>query len=125
MLEVSHLHFFAMGMLLLTLTHLLLFVPMSLVVKGSLIPAAFVSGLCSELSGWLVRFAHPSFAYLKIASFVVLQGSIAALIALVAWSLATNGRGAYADSEARKPENGNGFAAGCPVNHGKQLASGE
>jgi uncharacterized membrane protein len=28
MLEVSHFHFFAMGLLLLTLTHLMLFVPM-------------------------------------------------------------------------------------------------
>jgi hypothetical protein len=53
LLEVSHFHLFAMGMLLLVLTHLMLFVP--------------------------VR-------YLKIGGFLMLQGSLAALIVVSLWA---------------------------------------
>jgi hypothetical protein len=87
MLEISHFHFFAMGMLLLVLTHLVLFVPLSNRVKISLIVAPFASALLDEGSGWLVRFVSPVFALLKIAGFLALQTSLALLVGLALWSV--------------------------------------
>jgi hypothetical protein len=86
MLEVSHFHLFAMGMLLLVLTHLVLFVPLSNRVKIALIVAPFLSALLDEGSSWLVRFVSPLFAFAKIAGFLALQTSLAALVALSLWS---------------------------------------
>jgi hypothetical protein len=87
MLEVLHFHSFAMGILLLTLTHLLLFVPLSMRVKAFGIAAAFVSGIGDELAGWAVRFVHPGFAYAKIFFFVALEGVLLWLMLLVARAL--------------------------------------
>jgi hypothetical protein len=87
LLEVSHFHLFAMGMLLLVLTHLVLFIPISNRVKVWLIALPFLSGLVDEGSGWLVRFVSPGFAWLKIAGFLSLQASLAALIGLSLWSV--------------------------------------
>ncbi len=87
MLEISHFHFFAMGMLLLVLTHLVLFVPLSNRVKIWLIVAPFASALLDEGSGWLVRFVSPVFALLKIAGFLALQTSLALLVGLALWSV--------------------------------------
>jgi hypothetical protein len=79
LLEVSHFHFFAMGMLLLVLTHLMLFVPIANRWKAWLIVLPFFAAILDEGSSWLVRFAHPGFAYAKIAGFLLLQGSLARL----------------------------------------------
>ncbi len=87
LLEVSHFHLFAMGMLLLVLTHLVLFIPLSNKIKAWLIVLPFVSALAEEGASWLVRFGHPAFAWLKIAGFLALQGSLAALILLSLWSV--------------------------------------
>jgi len=87
MLEISHFHFFAMGILLLTLTHLVLFVPLPPERKPWFIVVPFVSALVDEGSGWLVRFVHPSFAYLKIAGFLTLEISLAVLICLSLWAV--------------------------------------
>lgn len=87
MLEVSHFHLFAMGLLLLTLTHLMLFVPISPNLKAWLIIIPFFSALTNEGSGWLVRFVHPGFAYLKIAGFLALEISLAVLIVISLWSI--------------------------------------
>ncbi|TDJ11393.1 MAG: hypothetical protein E2O66_09400 [Deltaproteobacteria bacterium] len=89
LLEVSHFHLFAMGILLLVLTHLMLFVPLKNGTKVWLIVLPFLSGFLDEGSGWLVRFVHPGFAYLKIASFLLLQGSLAALIIAALWAVFT------------------------------------
>ena len=94
-MENLHFHSFAMGILLLTLTHLVLFVPISMRAKAWGIATAFFSGLGDELSGWAVRFVHPEFAYLKITCFVLLQGSIACLIILVGYALLTSAPSAY------------------------------
>lgn len=93
--EILHFHSFAMGILLMTLTHLVLFVPISLRAKAWGIAAAFFSGLTGELSGWGVRFVHPDFAYLKIACFLILQVSIFTLMFLVTRSLLTDAPSAY------------------------------
>jgi hypothetical protein len=87
MLEISHFHLFAMGMLLLVLTHLVLFVPISNRAKIWLIVAPFASALLDEGSGWLVRFVSPAFALAKIAGFLALQTSLALLVALALWSV--------------------------------------
>ena len=87
LLEVSHFHLFAMGMLLLVLTHLVLFIPLSNKVKAWLIVLPFASALVEEGSSWLVRFAHPAFAWSKILGFLALQASLAALVILALWSV--------------------------------------
>jgi hypothetical protein len=87
LLEVSHFHLFAMGMLLLVLTHLVLFVPLSGRLKAWLIALPFVAAFVEEGSGWLVRYVSPHFAWLKIAGFVTLQGSLAVLVLLSLWAV--------------------------------------
>ena len=87
MLEVLHFHSFAMGILLLTLTHLMLFVPLSPRTKAWGICTAFLAGIGDELAGWGVRFLHPGFAYAKVGFFVLLQGVLFWLMALVARAL--------------------------------------
>jgi hypothetical protein len=82
LLEVSHFHLFAMGMLLLVLTHLVLFVPVSNRLKAWLVTAPFLAALLDEGGGWLVRFVSPSLAIVKVVGFVALQTSLAALIAV-------------------------------------------
>lgn len=73
MAESSHMHLFAMGMLLLTLTHLVIFLPLPMKLKGSLVVGTFLSALLEQGSGWLIRFAGPGWVWLKMGSFVALQ----------------------------------------------------
>jgi hypothetical protein len=101
MLEVAHFHLFAMGMLLLVLTHLMLFVPLADRTKLWLIVTPFASALLDEGAGWLVRFVHPGFAFLKVAGFLALQGSLAALILLSLWSVFRGSGHAYKSGESR------------------------
>lgn len=99
MLEVLHFHSFAMGILLLTLTHLMLFVPISMRVKAWGICLAFAAGIGDELSGWAVRFVHAGFAWFKVGFFVLLQGVLAWLMLLVARALLFEQPSAYEDSD--------------------------
>ncbi len=87
LLEVSHFHLFAMGLLLLVLTHLMLFVPISNRAKAWLIVLPFGAAILDEGAGWLVRFGHPGFAWAKIGGFLLLQGSLAALIIVALWAV--------------------------------------
>lgn len=84
MLETSHAHLAMMALVMLLLTHLAIFAPYSEKVRGALITTGFLSALLDEGSGWLVRFAHPGFAWLKIASFLAFQ----AVLAVLLWTLA-------------------------------------
>lgn len=84
LLEISHAHLFAMGILLLTLTHLVLFVPLSIPSKAVLIVASFGTALLDEAAGWLIRFVHPGFAYAKIIGFIGLQLSLGVMLCVVA-----------------------------------------
>ena len=102
MLEVSHFHFFAMGMLLLVLTHLMLFVPIGNRLKAWLIALPFLAALLDEGAGWGVRFVHPGFAWVKIAGFLALQGSLAALIGISVWAVFSGSQRSY-DSSADPP----------------------
>ncbi len=87
MLEVSHFHLFSMGMLVVTLTHLMLMTNFSIRLKIWLSGMTYISALADEAGGWLVRFVHPWFAYFKVASFLMLEVSLAALLCVVCVAL--------------------------------------
>jgi hypothetical protein len=89
LLEISHFHLFAMGILVLTMTHLVLFVPIPNRWKAWIVSLSFASALADESAGWLVVYVSPVFAYLKIAGFVVLQTTLAIMVGAVLWALAT------------------------------------
>ncbi len=102
LLEVLHFHSFGMGILLMTLTHLVLFVPISMRTKAIGISVAFVSGMGGELCGWGVRFVHPGFAYLKVAMFLSLQGSILWLMVAVGGALVSDAPSAYSGDSVKQ-----------------------
>lgn len=87
MIEVAHYHLFAMGILLMTLTHLMLFVPLPSALKLWLIILPFGGALLDEGGGWLTRFVAPEFAWAKIAGFLVLQSTLFVLIGTCFWSI--------------------------------------
>jgi hypothetical protein len=87
MLETSHFHLFAMGMLIVTLTHLMLMTDFSHRLKVWLSVSIYLSAIADEAGGWLVRFVHPLFAYFKIASFLTLEASLAALVLVISHAL--------------------------------------
>ena len=91
MLEVTHGHLPMMALVLLLLTHLVIFAPVSGRWKISLILVPFTAGLSSEIAGWLVRFVDPSFAILKVASFLALQASLITLLAVLGIGLLRSG----------------------------------
>lgn len=83
MLEVTHFHLFSMGMLVLTLTHLMLMTEFSIRLKIWLSWLTYTSAIADEAGGWLVRFVNPLFAYFKIAAFLLLEFSLATLLIVV------------------------------------------
>ena len=95
MLETSHAHLPMMGLVLLFLTHLILFAPFSDRAKRRLVYLAFGTALLEEGSGWLVRFVSPDFAALKVLSFLAFQAVLGGLIASLALFLSRSaGEGA-------------------------------
>lgn len=84
MLEVTHAHLPVMALVMLLLTHLLIFAPYSKRTRVILIATAFLSAALDEGAGWLVRFVHPGFAVVKLAAFVSLQGILAFLLVSLA-----------------------------------------
>jgi hypothetical protein len=84
MMETTHMHLPMMGMVLLFLTHLVIFVPMPRGAKVAFIVVTFVSAALEEGAGWLVRFVSPGFAPLKVVGFVGLQSALAFLIVALA-----------------------------------------
>ena len=87
MLEVTHFHLPMMAVVVLLLTHLLIFAPFKNWTKVTFILTAFLSGFLNETSSWLVRFVNPHFAYLKITCFLIFQGTLLFLIASLTWFL--------------------------------------
>jgi hypothetical protein len=96
MVEISHFHLFAMGLLLMTLTHLMLFVPLSWNVKAIFVIVPFFAALLDEGAGWLVRFVSPAFAIVKIAGFLLLEISLATLVVTCLWAVFRGSNAAYA-----------------------------
>jgi hypothetical protein len=91
MLEVTHMHLPMFAMVFLLLTHLMIFAPMRTAVKVTWIVTAFASALLSEAAGWMTRFWHPGFAWLKVAMFVLMQVTLGGLIVALARMLSTPG----------------------------------
>ncbi len=85
--EETHFHLFAMGIILMTLNHLMLFSDLSMKFKIMLIVVSFSACLLDIVSSWLVRFVSADFAYLKLSSMVVEQISLVALIFIIIKSL--------------------------------------
>lgn len=104
MTETTHMHLPMMGIVLLFLTHLVIFVPMPRGAKVAFIVGAFASAALDEGAGWLVRFVSPSFAVLKVVGFVGLQSALAFLMGALGLFLL---RGRRADADAAR----NGKAA--------------
>lgn len=96
--EVAHFHLFAMGMLVMTLTHLLLFLPIANRVKATLVVVAFASALLDEGAGWLVRYAHPGFAALKVGAFLTFQATLLGLLVAIVKGVASPARNSYEGS---------------------------
>jgi hypothetical protein len=92
LLEVSHAHLFSMGMLAVTLTHLLLFAPLADRIKIFLSAAVYLGAIGDEGAGWLVRFVDPRFAYVKIGMFLLMEISLAVLITIVITGLISQRR---------------------------------
>lgn len=97
LLEVSHFHLFSMGILVLTLAHLMLFTELPMSLKVWLSGLTFFAAVANEAGGWLVRFVHPGFAYFKIGAFLLLEGTLAALLVFVIASLFQTRRRARAN----------------------------
>lgn len=87
MLEATHMHLPMMSLVLLLLTHLLIFVPLARPAKVALIIAPFVFAILSESGGWLVRFVSPALAPVKIIGFVGMQVCLGLLLATLAVSI--------------------------------------
>ena len=83
MLETTHMHLPMMGVVLLLLTHLVIFVPMARGAKVAFIVSTFAFAVLEEGGGWLVRFVSPALAPLKVVGFVGLQAAIAFLYIFV------------------------------------------
>jgi hypothetical protein len=94
MLEVAHAHLPMMAMVMLVLTHLLIFSSFQHRTKVLFIAVAFLSTFLHEAGGWLVCFVHPGFAWLKVATFVVMQGTLAFLMIALLMFLVRGQRGA-------------------------------
>ena len=80
LLEVTHMHLPMFALVLLLLTHLLIFAPIRFALRVTGIIVAFASALLSEAASWLTRFASPGFAWLKVSMFVTFQISLGLMI---------------------------------------------
>ena len=83
LLEEAHFHFFSMAILLVTLTHLILFTSISTGWKLTLIIGSFTSSFLEITSSWLIRYVSAQFAYLKLGSFIVMQLSLMAMMVII------------------------------------------
>jgi uncharacterized integral membrane protein len=92
MLEVTHTHLPMMALVMLLLTHLAIFLPWSTGRRAALIVTAFAFALGGEAASWLVRFASPAWAPLKVACFLGLEVTLGGLLLALALYLASADR---------------------------------
>jgi len=87
MVEVTHAHLAMMAVVLLLLTHLVIFAPFGKGLKLVFIWGTFTAAIASEAGGWLVRFVSPELALVKVLGFLGLQGFLGVLICIIGWGL--------------------------------------
>src|SRR5574341_2482940 len=93
MLEVTHAHLPMMALVMLVLTHLLIFSSFQPRTKVAFISIAFLSTFLHEGAGWLVRFVDPRFAWLKVTTFIIMQVTLAFLLGALLVFLMRGGKG--------------------------------
>lgn len=95
LLEEAHFHLFSMAIILVTLTHLILFTGIGATSKIILILTSYLSALGDIAGGFLVRFVSPWFAYFKLASFALLQISMAVIMVILIYYIFSSSRSVY------------------------------
>ncbi len=80
LIETTHSHLPMMAVVLLLLTHLVIFTPLSKLGKYTFILLSFLSALVNEGSNYLIRFVDPVYAWLKLIAFFSLQGCLLFLV---------------------------------------------
>ncbi|MBT89594.1 MAG: hypothetical protein CMN79_03785 [Spirochaetales bacterium] len=87
LVEETHFHLFAMGIILMTLNHLMLFSNLKNSHKVLIIIISFTSCLLDISSSWLVRYVSSSFSLLKVTSMIVEQVFLLLLIIIITQSI--------------------------------------
>ena len=87
LVEETHFHLFAMGIILMTLNHLMLFSQLKYSYKIWIIVISFSSCLLDIASSWLVRYISSGFSILKVSSMIVEQISLVLLIYIIIKSI--------------------------------------
>lgn len=87
LVEETHFHLFAMGIILMTLNHLMLFSNLDIRYKILIIVISFASCLLDISSSWLVRYISSSFSILKVSSMIIQQLFLLILIGVIANSI--------------------------------------
>lgn len=80
LLEVAHFHAFIEGVVLLVLAHLLVATSLRRDLQRWVILLAFGGTLADLAAPWLIRYAAPGFAWLQLASWVVIGGTALVLV---------------------------------------------
>lgn len=83
MLEVTHSHTAMLAVVLLLITHLLVFVPLQAKHKRFLTFSVFISGFVSEAAPWAIRYISADFAWFKLCGFIVMQLSVSTILILL------------------------------------------
>jgi len=89
LVEETHFHLFAMGIILMTLNHLMLFSKLKDSYKILIIIISFTSCLLDIGSSWLVRYVSSSFSLLKVSSMITEQVFLVLLIFIIIKSIFT------------------------------------
>lgn len=89
LVEETHFHLFAMGIILMTLNHLMLFSKLKDSYKILIIIISFTSCLLDIGSSWLVRYVSSSFSLLKVSSIITEQVFLILLIFIIIKSIFT------------------------------------
>jgi hypothetical protein len=87
MVEVAHFHLPMMAVVMLILTHLVIFIPFPNKAKVGIIVFSFSVAFLNESACWLVRFVSPNWAILKPITFLSLQSILGFLMGSLGWFL--------------------------------------
>ncbi len=87
MLEVTHAHLLMKALVMLLLTHLVIFAPYRRTTRLIFIWSGFSAALMDEAGGWLVRFVSPATAPVKVVGFLALEAVLVILILSLGFTL--------------------------------------